>query len=400
MNSKILIVEDDALSRTLISKALTQKGHRLVLAASGEEALELLDINSDIDIIILDWILPGIDGLEVCRQIRQKEKDSFCYIIMLTSREGRKILIDAYESGADDFAVKPFKLDEMEARIKVGQRVVGLEKKLKKEHDRALKYAKRFETLAKERAKQLIHADRMASIGMLSAGIAHEVNNPTTFISGNIQTLDLLYPVIKKHLEAVDKNHKDFGRIQFVLSELPAIIEGAKNGASRISKIVSGLKSFSRHGTPQTVEFFVSESIENAFTLCQNAHKQHKVNTEISPDLPALLGDPQQIEQVLVNLIINAAQALENRNDGKIDIIAKLKNDKIVVIVADNGPGIPTRSMDHIWDPFFTTKPVGTGTGLGLSISQGIIESHGGTIIVSNKESGGAMFTIELPIKK
>lgn len=393
---KILLVEDDATSRKIMRMALEKKGFHIDVVETGEEALRKLETDH-VDILILDWMLPGMDGIEVCESIRRQRSSSYVYIIIQTSRDEHEDLIHALESGADDFTVKPFKLDEMVARINVGSRVIKLESELRAEHETTRRYASDMENLANERAKQLVHADRMASLGLLSAGLAHEINNPTSFISGNVQTLERFWPFIAKLLDESPASHPDGDTLQFIAEETPRLIQGVKNGAERITRIVSGLKSFARENPPTVTTFDLHEVIENALLLCHNALKYNiEVTKTFTEPTPKPSGDPQQIEQVLINLLINAADAIGSEKQGHITVRTARQGANIVVQVEDNGPGLSETVADQLWNPFFTTKPIGKGTGLGLSISKGIIENNGGSISAKNTVNGGAVFTVKL----
>lgn len=398
MPAKILIIEDDPISRKVLKVKLEKRGYDLYMATTGEEGLEILE-KFKIPVSIVDWQLPGIDGIEVCKRIRANEALLHTYIIFHTSKDEKKDLINALNSGADDYIIKPFDIDELEARIKVGLRVVGLEEKLKIEQKITMNYANQMEKLARERAEQLVHADRMASLGILSAGVAHEINNPTSFISGNAQTLERFWPTIKTALETHAQDEAEHETCVFIAQETPQILKGIRNGAERISRIVSGLKTFSHQDNkPHQEECDVNAVVETALELCHNALKYHvKVDKRLDPELPKIMGDGQQIGQVLVNLFINAADAMSEKN-GQLWVSTAREGQNIRIMIEDNGPGIHEKVIKKIWDPFFTTKPIGKGTGLGLSISQGIIEAHKGAISVTNRPEGGASFRIQLPV--
>jgi signal transduction histidine kinase len=227
---------------------------------------------------------------------------------------------------------------------------------------------------------QLYHTDKLASIGLLASGVAHEINNPLT---GAIAYTELL------SMKVTDEETK---------AELKKIL----NSAERCKRIVDNLMTFSRQRTPSQSIESVNDLIDRAIELQGYVLKSNNIEIvrEYDP-VSTVFVDSQQIQQVILNLLVNAAQAIvdSGRTNGRILFVTKFdKNAKRVVItVADNGPGIPRQIADKIFDPFFTTKPVGIGTGLGLSIAHGIITEHGGTIRFENVEGGGTAFTIELP---
>jgi len=398
----VLVVEDEIVSRTLMTRSLEKLGYDVTVAVSAEEGLDILK-STPIDIVMLDWMLPGMNGVELCRLLRADEQFSYLYIIFLTSMTEHEDLVLALEAGANDYSTKPFKLDEISARLNVAVRLIKLEQDLKKQSELSQKYADEMEKLAEERAAQLVHSDRMASIGTLSAGVAHEINNPMTFIAGNVKVLEDFIPFINNMHALAPADHPDIDQFDFIKEEVPRLVEAMNNGVKRTSKIINSLKAFShqKREDDDTLEYVsIPEVIEDSILLCSTSlSKNVTINTNCDVMLPGVLGDHQQLEQIFVNLMINASDAMEEAVGSTIDISGAVLDESIVISIADNGPGIPQDLLDKIWDPFFTTKPVGKGTGLGLSISFGIIEAHGGRITVENTKTG-AKFTITLPMYK
>jgi PAS domain S-box-containing protein len=227
---------------------------------------------------------------------------------------------------------------------------------------------------------QLYHADKLASIGLLVSGVAHEINNPLT---GTIAYTELLLMTV------TDEETR---------AELKKILESAE----RCKKIVENLLTFSRQRTPSKSLASINDILDRAIGLRSYWLKANSI--EIIRDYnPALtvLADAQQIQQVILNLLLNAEQAILDTGQAQGKIVFRTRADKqrhrVIITVSDNGPGIPQNIARKIFDPFFSTKPVGKGTGLGLSISHGIITEHGGTILFENNEGGGSAFTFELP---
>lgn len=397
---KVLVVDDDKLPRKVILSGLKKRGFSVLEASNGIEALELLS-DDDIGVLIADWMMPEMDGIELCRRIRGREDAPYLYILMLTSRSEKGDLLEGFDAGVDGYLNKPPDLDELKARIDAGMRVVRLERSLVDERRKVALYATEMETLAEERARQLVVADRMASLGTMSAGVAHEINNPTTFISGNIQMMDKFWPYLESLIDDAGEEHPQAERLSFIKDEMPGIIEGILNGTERITRIVSGLKSFAYQGKTEgeVVDFDLHRAMEQALLLCENALKQNVTITKDFCEEPiTITGDAQQIEQVFVNLFTNAAHAMKQENEGKLQLVTRKRNNKATVVVADTGTGIPDDVLDKIWNPFFTTKPVGVGTGLGLSISLGIIKDHKGEVTAENPTEGGARFVMSFPI--
>jgi C4-dicarboxylate-specific signal transduction histidine kinase len=227
---------------------------------------------------------------------------------------------------------------------------------------------------------QLYYSDKLASIGLMVSGVAHEINNPLT---GTIAYTELLA------MKTTDEG---------VRAELQKILDSAE----RCKKIVDNLMTFSRQKTPSKSLESVNDIIDRAVDLQCYALRSSGIEIvrEYDPQ-PTVFVDAQQIQQVVLNLLVNAQQALEGarRERGRIRLATKSDRSarRVIITISDNGPGIPEKIASKIFDPFFTTKPVGVGSGLGLSIAHGIIAEHGGTIRFENLESGGAAFTIELP---
>ena len=393
---KILIAEDDAPSRMLLKKNLEKWGYEVIATEDGNQALDAIQKETP-DIAILDWMMPGLSGIDLCEKIRSAENVPYIYIILLTAKSQSQDMLTGFNVGADDYIVKPFDRNILHSRIAVGARIIEYDKKLTNKTEQLRQHSCEMEQLAQDRSKQLIHAERMATVGLLSAGIAHEINNPTAFISGNIQTIEKFWKDIESTLK-INNNDSLAGKLEFILEEMPNTIDGIRNGVDRISKIVNGLKSFCRkdHGNATICD--VNACIEQSLELCHNALKYNiKVEKNLDDTQPQIKADPQQMEQVFINLLTNAADAI-GKKDGIITIETKIENDIATITIGDNGTGIDEDKLNDIWQPFFTTKPVGSGTGLGLSTVLGIIENHNGKITIENKPSGGALFTISLPI--
>jgi len=397
---KILIVDDDKNTCTLLMHMLKYIGHKNVSAVnSASEALELIEHDKEISIVIADWMMPEINGLEMCRRIRARTEGRYIYIIMLSSKKEKEDILKGFAAGIDAYLPKPPEHDTLDSRIQAGSRIVNLEQQLLAEKRTVSRYAKEMETLANERARQLVHAERMATLGTLSAGVAHEINNPTTFINGNALLLEKYWEIQKKYLDKLDLTEEETEQLNVLRSEIPEVIASIQNGVNRISTIVNGLKYYSHTGEEQpSIIYDIHQTIEDALLLCNTALKYNiEVEKDFADDLPALVGNPQQIEQVFVNIINNAADAMENMEQGYIYITTRHENNEIKISIADTGPGLTTESLKKVWDPFFTSKPAGKGTGLGMSISLGIIENHKGTIMAGTAPDGGARFSITLP---
>lgn len=258
---------------------------------------------------------------------------------------------------------------------------------------------------------QLVQSEKMASIGQLAAGVAHEVNNPIGFVRSNLNTLaeyvrsyqQLLDMHLKYRMQETDR--ESLGKeitalekeldISFINEDIDELIKDSIEGTTRIRDIVQGLKNFSRENEAGKSLCDLNECIASTLKIVNNELKYKcKIETEIL-EVPPVRANQGQISQVLMNLLINAGHAVDT--DGQIKISTQPEDDGVCIIIEDNGKGIKESDISKLFDPFFTTKPVGEGTGLGLSISFGIIQDHGGTIDVTSEVGVGTVFTVHLP---
>ena len=393
---KILLAEDERVSRLLLQKAVASWDYETITVADGAEALDHLLGDDPPRLAVLDWMMPEIDGIQICKILRSIPQIQPIYIILLTGRTSKKDLVHALEQGADDYLAKPFDREELRSRLQVGQRQLEMQAQLER-------YATQMESLAEERSRQLIHAERMATVGLMAAGIAHEINNPTAFITGNVQVQRKFWEKTAAALEQYPEIVAGDSTLSMIVEEMPGTIDSIAKGADRITQIVKGLKGFCRQEDGQRHPCNINNCIEESLTLTHNALKYHvTIQRQLANDLPEILADGQQVEQILINLLVNAADAISERGDGQGHIaISTLHDDhRVRLVISDDGPGIPPAKLESIWEPFYTTKPADRGTGLGLSIVRGIIEDHGGSISVCNKDEGGAEFTIHFPLPK
>ena len=259
--------------------------------------------------------------------------------------------------------------------------------------------------------KQLMQSEKMASLGQLAAGVAHEINNPIGFILSNYETLadyvssldELLssFPSIVDHDDTVKNKLDELWQeldIDFIREDIGELLGASQGGLVRIKEIVSGLKSFSHADTQEYVEFDLNVCIEDSIQLVWN---ELKYNCEIDRklgDTCLIQGNAGQLQQVFVNLLVNAKQAMDDNGGGTITVETKLSDEYVTMKLSDTGSGIAQADLDKLFTPFFTTKPVGVGTGLGLSISYGILQDHGATIEVESEIGKGTSFIMKFPL--
>jgi len=257
----------------------------------------------------------------------------------------------------------------------------------------------------KRTQQQLLQSEKMASLGRLVAGVAHELNNPISFVLGNVHAMLRYTNRIKQYFDAVHAGAsreslvklREELRIDHILKDLNPLLDGAIEGSERTRDIVDGLKRFSATDRNENVKFNLSEIIERSIHWVTRATPaKFRVHADLPVDLP-VMGSPGQMQQVLINLIQNAADATDHLPDPVLEVLTREEEGEIIVLFRDNGSGIAAEALDKMFDPFFTTKPVGKGTGLGLSISYGIVERHGGRLSAGNLPQGGAEFILQLP---
>jgi two-component system sensor histidine kinase HupT/HoxJ len=271
---------------------------------------------------------------------------------------------------------------------------------------RAYQALRRAHEDLKTTQQQLIHSEKMASLGRLVAGVAHELNNPISFVYGNTVAMKRYAERITRYLEAVHGDMPQAARealraelrIDRMLDDLPSLIDGTVEGAERTRDIVDALKRFSATDRDERRHFDLAEVVERSV---QWVGKATGSQFETRLDLPGAIevaGSPGQLQQVVMNLVQNAADATEKSRERRLDIQGRIEGSEVVIEFRDSGPGIAEENLSKLFDPFFTTKPVGRGTGLGLAISYGIVERHGGRLTAANHPKGGALFSLRLPL--
>ncbi len=254
--------------------------------------------------------------------------------------------------------------------------------------------------------QQLQQADKLASIGQLISGIGHEINNPNQFIKGNIKIIEQSLADMLPIIDEYHKEHPDLKiarlKYDFFRENILMLVRDMAQGSERIKNIVEGLKRFARRDEGHLIDKVDINTLidESARLVHKEVNKTADIELDLARELPTFVGNYQKIEQVIINLLINAGQAIPEGRRGRIKIATKFEDGNVVVDVMDNGKGMSENTLKHIFDPFFTTRRGRGGTGLGLSIAYGIIEEHKGTISVTSRVGDGTTFTIKIPAEK
>jgi len=391
--SRILIVEDDATQAAFLQELLsmTEEGYRVDVANTMADGLALCRAKS-FDLLILDLNLPDSQGLVTME--RFMEHDPGLSILLNTGMDDEHLAMQAMQIGAQDYLVK----GQTTARGLV----------------RAIRYAlERKRTLDDLRAShaQLLQQEKLASIGQLAAGVAHEINNPMGFITSNLTTLGKYLANLKEFVNGVSSlvekqggaelaaavaQRKKAMKIDFLLTDIEDLIGESLDGAERVKEIVKNLKSFSRVDDRERVWADLRECLDSTLNIVWNELKYKAEVVKEYDRIDPVLCYPQQLNQVFMNLLVNAGHAIDKQ--GVITIRIRQDDANAYVSVADTGCGIAPEDIGRVFEPFFTTKEVGKGTGLGLSIAYDIVtKKHGGELLVESEPGKGATFTVVLP---
>jgi two-component system NtrC family sensor kinase len=410
VDRRILIVDDEEGVRNLFAEWLGET-YECRTAASADEALEYL-AGQPCALVISDMMMPGRNGVELLRDVTTRYPETA--FIMVSGVDRPQRVRDALRVGAFDYLIKPCELDVLTLSVEH-----ALERRALQRTARIYKtdLEKQNIELAKSKAElerlqaQLVQSEKMASLGQLAAGVAHELNNPAGFIYGNmdilagyLKSLEILFDAwdsIKLSSEYPSSLDAIETKINYTTlrRELSMILADCREGAERICDVVKNLRLFSRLDEAEFKSVDVNEGISSTLRLLSQYYSASSILLEKHyGNLPLVDCYASQLNQVWMNLLVNAAQAVGD--NGKVAIETKLEGDNIVVVIADNGSGISDEQISKIFDPFFTTKPVGVGTGLGLSTSYGIVEKHCGTISVQSKLDQGTTFTVRIPVRQ
>jgi len=395
----ILLVDDNPENLKVLANILKPKGYTIRLSRSGSKAIESVKSKPP-KLILLDVQMPGMDGYETCKALKEDKTLAQIPVIFISALSGILDKVKAFEAGAVDYIEKPFHLDEVVARVNTHLTV----KRQQEQLEAALEKVSQTQN-------KLIQAEKMASLGTLAAGIAHEINNPINFVNAGAVGIELDLIDLIKVLELYEK--LDLKNIQpelakqihqkkteidynYIKENLMTTIKDIKMGASRTTEIVKGLKRFSRVDSEEMYDVDINQEIESNVKIIKRLSKKEiDFQLELEKDITTINGLPGQLNQLFMNLIMNAEQAINEK--GVVKITTSNRNGGVNITVADSGCGISEELGDRIFDPFLTTKEVGEGTGLGLSISFGIVKHHNGKITYTSKLNEGTTFNIQLP---
>ena len=397
-----LHVEDDPLDAEYVEAQLAEAGVACEIkrVESSEDFRNALESRPP-DLILCDYNLPRFDGLEALKIAQETPQQA--PFIFLSGGIGEHLAVECLHRGATDYVLKG-----NPARLIPAVRRALEESRIKR---------------AKEQAeRELAHGEKMVLLGQLSAGIAHEINNPITYINLNMETLkeyaeklqslfnasrDLtiggsdtpqMPEDLPKRWEEIRQWHElNDKRTRVLIDDLGRLAQETLDGGLRVAEITQRLRRFSRQERQEAVEVNLEDCLETALKIGWNEIKNKaRIHRHYPNPMPRVKGHPNQLTQVFLNLVVNAAQAISGR--GEIDLEISQEDRQAVIRITDSGKGFAPETLKRLFTPFFTTKPAGEGTGLGLYVSRGIVEGHGGTMYAENSPKGGAVFTVELPL--
>lgn len=517
---KALIADDDVVSRRVLQHAMTSWNFEVAAVADGEAAWRALESEDAPVLALLDWVMPKVDGLEIVRRVRSGRRRAPTYTIVVSARASRAEVVEALESGVDDYILKPVDMRELRARVQIGVRLLESEAALERrvqELEQALSALHKSEesfrlvfssiphpafvydratlafleanaaaarvygfsreeflamqlpdieappetALGRHRAKdgrlldveisacdfefagrpaalaiaqdvtdrkrletELRHSQRLEAVGGLAAGIAHEINTPIQYVGDNIQfledgfeTLCHFLPLFAELRTAAGDGAVDPALLQkvresvrasdleYLAKEIPRALAESQDGVERVATIVKAMKDFAHPGSKEKVATDLNRALGTALTVSRNAIKYvADVETDFG-SLPPVYCRPADMNQVFLNLLINAAEAVGEAvkgtgRKGRITVKTWRESGMAAISVADTGSGVPEAIRDRIFEPFFTTKDVGMGSGQGLAIVRAVVvDGHGGAVSFESVPGEGAVFVVRLPIE-
>jgi C4-dicarboxylate-specific signal transduction histidine kinase len=371
----VLYVDDDALNLRVFEANFGQR-FRIIRCSTPAEALTMLEQKrNEIGVVLSDQRMPGMTGVELLERARTLAPDA--KRMLVTAYSDMQAVIDAVNRGqVSRYFVKPWDRAEVQAALEDGLRIARLELRIREVEGRMMK------------------AERLATLGQVTAGIAHELMGPVGYLSQNVASLrrdlECVVQYASRHL-AEDPDSE----VASVLEDLPSLLSDLATGAEHLRQVALGLRGQAR-GEDMENTADVAEVVAFAVKLARAEVRERARITTMGDSVKVSFG-PVKMCQVLLNLIVNAAQAMEGTGrPGRIDVRWTTREQDVVLTVADNGCGIPQELQEKVFQPLFTTKPVGVGTGLGLSICRELVAQNGGSMKLSSTQGQGTEVEISL----
>lgn len=416
---KVLIVDDSHMLCRIVNDIILRhfQDMEVLVAYDGNSALAI-EKEENPDIMLLDIVMPGISGLDVLRTLHDRLVTGTLQAIMISSLNDDDTLKSCFTLGAQDFIRKPISEVELCSRLEGAIRTQNLIKALKEskvtvtnQNDKL----KQINTELMNAKNQMVQSEKLAAIGQLAAGIAHEINNPIGFISSNLDILNQYFRTWIRFLDVTSSTYDITTftdnslrkELDFMLKDIPELFSDTKVGVERITEIINGLRSFSRIDMANAFDYFdVNQGLKDTLVVARHRYKYVvDVTTELG-SIPLIRANGGKLNQVFMNLIVNAVDAITEKNDhsgsmGSLAIQTDFNDDHVIITFKDDGIGMSNGTLQQIFDPFFTTKNIGSGTGLGLSMAYDIITNeHCGSITATSEPGVGTTFKISLPINE
>ena len=432
IKARVLVVDDDPILRTHLKRLTSKFVSEVEVAADGAEGLARWHQWRP-DVVVTDIFMPGMNGLEMSQAIKAEDPDA--QIVVITADKESETLLHALSIGVERYITKPVDMHllidaiskclrdrQQTEELRLTRHVAALTEALQEqlEERKLVEEALRREkseqqTLIQrleEAHNQLLQSEKMASIGQLAAGVAHEINNPIGYVNSNLGSLQKYVEALLRLIAAYEKYEADLSQehaeslqmlkneidLAYLREDINELMTESLGGLQRVKRIVQDLKDFSHVSDSEIQWANVESGLESTLNVVWNELKYKAEVIKDYGNIPEIECIPSQLNQVFMNLLVNAAQAIPER--GEITVRTRRVDDRVCIEISDTGTGIPQELMNRIFDPFFTTKPVGTGTGLGLSIAHGIIRKHKGRIDVRSEPGKGTSFQVYLPIRQ
>lgn len=423
----ILVVDDTPANLEVVAEVLSDAGYEVAIATDGERAIKQANLSQP-DLILLDVMMPGIDGFETCRQLKASATTGDIPVIFMTALSDTTDKVRGFTLGAVDYITKPFQTAELLARVTTQLKLRHLSQTLEQQVEQRTTELKETLLQLQQSQMQIVQSEKLATLGQLVAGVAHEINNPVNFIHGNLTHVQGYATDLLSFVELFQRHRANAAPelqqaaadldLDFIQDDLPKTLASMKVGTQRIYEIVRSLRNFSRSDEAGYSIVDIHEGLDSTLLILQHRLKGKPEHPEIQVirdygQLPLVECHAGSMNQVFMNILANAIDALEELHTrcsaperqqhlGQITIRTTMIDDEwIQIAIADNGPGIPPDLQSRIFDPFFTTKPMGKGTGIGMSISHQIItEKHRGKLICVSSPNQGAEFMIQIPVRQ
>lgn len=393
--NRVLVVDDESNNLKTINRILMPLHYMMEFAKNGEEALNHVP-GFNPDVVLLDIMMPGIDGYEVCRQLKSDSKTSGIMVLLVSAKSAVENRLRGYEVGADDYIIKPYDSEELRARV-------GILLRLKNAQDELRALNRNLEKLVEVKTRELVKKERQAVVGQMVQGIVHNLRGPVMVIHSRA---DMAGRVVRKLLEISTDDPESFGEsVQKVIHNLDRLLEAVDRTETLIDSLLSkGRQEAAGEKQRLNLNDIIAEELKflDADMELKHGVKKH---LNLDPSVPDFYGIYSDFSQVIYNLTKNASDAMKNSQEKELTISTKHDDQNIYIRFQDTGSGISSVDLERIFDPFFTTKSKKesdktgepTGTGLGLHTCSELMKTYGGEISVHSKVGTGTTFTISIP---